>query len=35
VIGDFDVAADGQSIVFDRSHEESDLTLIELAADPD
>jgi DNA-binding winged helix-turn-helix (wHTH) protein/Tol biopolymer transport system component len=35
VIGDFDVAADGRSIVFDRSHEESDLTLIELAADAD
>jgi Tol biopolymer transport system component len=35
VIGDFDVAADGRSIVFDRSREESDLTLIELTADPD
>jgi DNA-binding winged helix-turn-helix (wHTH) protein/Tol biopolymer transport system component len=35
VIGDFDVAADGRSIVFDRSREESDLTLIELAADSD
>jgi DNA-binding winged helix-turn-helix (wHTH) protein/Tol biopolymer transport system component len=35
VIGDFDVAADGRSIVFDRSREESDLALIELAADSD
>jgi Tol biopolymer transport system component/DNA-binding winged helix-turn-helix (wHTH) protein len=31
VIGDFDVAADGRSIVFDRAREESDLALIELA----
>lgn len=33
VIGDFDVAADGRSIVFHRAREESDLALIELAAD--
>ncbi len=32
VIGDFDVAADGRTIVFDRAREESDLSLIELAA---
>ena len=32
VIGDFDVAADGRTIVFDRVREESDLALIELAA---
>jgi Tol biopolymer transport system component/DNA-binding winged helix-turn-helix (wHTH) protein len=31
VIGDFDVAADGRRIVFDRAREESDLALIELA----
>ena len=31
VIGDFDVAADGRSIVFDRAREESDIALIELA----
>jgi Tol biopolymer transport system component len=31
VIGDFDVAADGRSIVFDRVREESDLKLIDLA----
>ena len=31
VIGDFDVAADGRTIVFDRAREESDLALIELA----
>jgi Tol biopolymer transport system component len=31
VIGDFDVSTDGRSIVFDRSREESDLELIELA----
>jgi Tol biopolymer transport system component len=31
VIGDFDVAADGRRIVFDRVREESDLALIELA----
>jgi DNA-binding winged helix-turn-helix (wHTH) protein/Tol biopolymer transport system component len=30
VIGDFDVAADGRTIVFDRAREESDLALIEL-----
>jgi DNA-binding winged helix-turn-helix (wHTH) protein/Tol biopolymer transport system component len=30
VIGDFDVAADGRTIVFDRTREESDLALIEL-----
>jgi Tol biopolymer transport system component/DNA-binding winged helix-turn-helix (wHTH) protein len=30
VIGDFDVAADGRRIVFDRSREESDLALIDL-----
>ena len=30
VIGDFDVAADGRRIVFDRAHEESDIALIEL-----
>jgi Tol biopolymer transport system component/DNA-binding winged helix-turn-helix (wHTH) protein len=30
VIGDFDVAADGRSILFDRTHEESDIALIEL-----
>lgn len=30
VIGDFDVAADGRSIVFDRTHEESDIALIRL-----
>ena len=35
VIGDFDVAADGRRIVFDRAHEESDLALIELAERPD
>ena len=32
VIGDFDVAADGRRIVFDRAHEESDLALIELVS---
>jgi DNA-binding winged helix-turn-helix (wHTH) protein/Tol biopolymer transport system component len=32
LIGDFDVAADGGSIVFHRAREESDLALIELAA---
>jgi Tol biopolymer transport system component len=32
VIGDFDVAADGRTIVFDRAREESDIVLIELAA---
>jgi Tol biopolymer transport system component len=31
VIGDFDVAADGRTIVFDRAREESDIALIELA----
>ena len=31
VIGDFDVAADGRRIVFDRAREESDIALIELA----
>jgi Tol biopolymer transport system component len=31
VIGDFDVAADGRRIVFDRAREESDLVLIDLA----
>lgn len=31
VIGDFDVAADGRRIVFDRAREESDVALIELA----
>ncbi|HKU14234.1 MAG TPA: winged helix-turn-helix domain-containing protein [Steroidobacteraceae bacterium] len=31
VIGDFDVAADGRRIVFDRVREESDLALIQLA----
>ncbi len=30
VIGDFDVAADGRRIVFDRAREESDIALIEL-----
>lgn len=30
IIGDFDVAADGRRIVFDRTHEESDIVLIEL-----
>jgi Tol biopolymer transport system component/DNA-binding winged helix-turn-helix (wHTH) protein len=30
VIGDFDVADDGRSIVFDRAREESDLVLIDL-----
>jgi Tol biopolymer transport system component/DNA-binding winged helix-turn-helix (wHTH) protein len=35
VIGDFDVAADGRRIVFDRAREESDLALIELAKRPD
>jgi DNA-binding winged helix-turn-helix (wHTH) protein/Tol biopolymer transport system component len=34
VIGDFDVAADGRSIVFHRAREESDLALIELANVP-
>jgi Tol biopolymer transport system component len=29
VIGDFDVAADGRSIVFDRTQEESDIVLID------
>jgi Tol biopolymer transport system component len=33
VIGDFDVAADGSRIVFDRAREESDIALIELARD--
>jgi Tol biopolymer transport system component len=33
VIGDFDVAADGSRIVFDRAREESDIALIELASD--
>jgi Tol biopolymer transport system component/DNA-binding winged helix-turn-helix (wHTH) protein len=32
VIGDFDVAADGRRIVFDRAREESDIALIELTA---
>lgn len=31
VIGDFDVAADGRRIVFDRAREESDIALIALA----
>lgn len=31
VIGDFDVAADGRRIVFDRAREGSDIALIELA----
>jgi Tol biopolymer transport system component/DNA-binding winged helix-turn-helix (wHTH) protein len=31
VIGDFDVAADGRRIVFDRAREDSDLVLIDLA----
>lgn len=35
VIGDFDVAADGRRIVFDRVREESDLVLIELPKQPD
>lgn len=34
VIGDFDVAADGSRIVFDRAREESDIALIQLAAEP-
>jgi Tol biopolymer transport system component len=33
VIGDFDVAADGSRIVFDRAREESDIELIELTTD--
>lgn len=32
VIGDFDVAADARTIVFDRAREESDLVLIELVS---
>nr|AQQ74853.1 hypothetical protein [uncultured bacterium] len=32
VIGDFDVAPDGRSIVFDRARDESDLVLIDLQA---
>jgi DNA-binding winged helix-turn-helix (wHTH) protein/Tol biopolymer transport system component len=35
LIGDFDVSADGRSIVFDRVREESDIALIELARQPD
>jgi DNA-binding winged helix-turn-helix (wHTH) protein/Tol biopolymer transport system component len=35
VIGDFDVAADGSRIVFDRAREESDIALIQLAAEPE
>ncbi len=33
VIGDFDVAADGSRIVFDRAREESDIALIQLAGE--
>jgi len=29
-IGDFDVSADGQTLVFDRVREESDIVLIEI-----
>jgi Tol biopolymer transport system component/DNA-binding winged helix-turn-helix (wHTH) protein len=35
VIGDFDVAADGRRIVFDRAREESDVALIQLPKQPD
>jgi hypothetical protein len=35
VIGDFDVAADGHRIVFDRAREGSDIALIELPGPPD
>jgi DNA-binding winged-HTH domains len=35
VIGDFDVAADGSRIVFDRAREEADLALIDLAQQPE
>lgn len=31
VIGDFDLSADGQEIVFDRIHEDSDVVMFELA----
>jgi hypothetical protein len=31
IIGDFDVSADGRSLVFDRVREESDIVRVELA----